>query len=78
MFRQHRLRGGVPRHDTLGEHPMRFGEILTTVEAALKTAGEEAVYYHTTLTGASNGRARAKLGFAPRPLLWKRQRDVVS
>ena len=29
-----------------------------TVEDALKTAGEEAVYYHTRLTGASNRRAR--------------------
>jgi nucleoside-diphosphate-sugar epimerase len=41
------------------------------VEDALKTAGEEAVYYHTRLTGASNRRAKAKLGFRPRPLLWK-------
>jgi 2-alkyl-3-oxoalkanoate reductase len=41
-------------------------------EEALRTAGEEAVYYHTKLTGASNSRAKAKLGFAPRPLLWKR------
>ena len=36
-----------------------------------KSAGEEAVYYHTKLTGVSNNRAKAKLGFAPRPLLWK-------
>ncbi|MBB4185773.1 nucleoside-diphosphate-sugar epimerase [Sinorhizobium terangae] len=42
-----------------------------SVEDALTAAGEEAVYYHTRLTGASNGRAKAKLGFAPRPLLWK-------
>jgi nucleoside-diphosphate-sugar epimerase len=42
-----------------------------SAEDALKTAGEEAVYYHTHLTGASNNRAKAKLGFAPRPLLWK-------
>ncbi|AFL50501.1 nucleoside-diphosphate-sugar epimerase [Sinorhizobium fredii] len=42
-----------------------------SAEDALKTAGEEAVYYHTRLTGASNGRAKAELGFAPRPLLWK-------
>ncbi|WP_245579163.1 NAD-dependent epimerase/dehydratase family protein [Inquilinus limosus] len=42
-----------------------------SVEDALATAGEEAVYYHTRLTGASNGRARARLGFKPRPLLWK-------
>ena len=37
-----------------------------SLEDALKTAGEEAVYYHTSLTGASNNRAKAKLGFAPR------------
>ena len=46
--------------------PPRLG-----VDKALKTAGEEAVYYHTRLTGASNGRAKAQLGFRPRPLLWK-------
>jgi 2-alkyl-3-oxoalkanoate reductase len=43
-----------------------------SVEDALKAAGEEAVYYHTRLTGASNGRAKAKLRFTPRPLLWER------
>jgi nucleoside-diphosphate-sugar epimerase len=42
-----------------------------SLEEALKTAGEEAVYYHTSLTGASNNLAKAKLGFTPRPLLWK-------
>ena len=42
-----------------------------SVKDALKTAGEEAVYYHTKLTGASNSRAKALLGFMPRPLLWK-------
>ncbi|TCR60788.1 NAD(P)-dependent oxidoreductase [Bosea sp. BK604] len=42
-----------------------------SVDDALKSAGEEAVYYHCLLTGASNSRAKAKLGFAPRPLLWK-------
>ena len=41
-----------------------------SADNALKTAGEEAVYYHTRLTGASNERAKARLGFAPRPLLW--------
>src|SRR5262245_59087206 len=45
------------------------------VEEALKTVGEEAVYYHTKLTGASNRRAKIELGFAPRPLLWKRPRS---
>ncbi len=42
-----------------------------SAEDALKTAGEEAVYYHTRLSGASNLRAREKLGFSPRALLWK-------
>ncbi|MEM5427976.1 NAD(P)-dependent oxidoreductase [Cupriavidus oxalaticus] len=42
-----------------------------SVEAARQAAGEEAVYYHTRLTGASNSAAKAKLGFVPRPLLWK-------
>jgi len=37
---------------------------------ALAVAGEEAVFYHTRLTGASNARAKAKLGFTPRRLLW--------
>lgn len=41
------------------------------VEDARRAAGEEAVYYHTELTGASNCRAKEKLGFSPRPLLWK-------
>jgi 2-alkyl-3-oxoalkanoate reductase len=41
-----------------------------SAESALKTAGEEAVYYHTRLTGASNKRAKTQLGFAPRPLVW--------
>ena len=42
-----------------------------SVEDALKTAGAEAVHFHTGLTGAANNRAKAQLGFAPRPLLWK-------
>jgi nucleoside-diphosphate-sugar epimerase len=37
---------------------------------ALAVAGEEAVFYHMGLTGASNARAKAKLGFTPRRLLW--------
>ena len=41
-----------------------------SVEDALREAGEEAVYYHTQLTGASNRRARDKLGFSPRPQPW--------
>ena len=42
-----------------------------SVDDALTIAGEEAVYYHTRLTGASNNRAKKELGFRPRPLLWK-------
>jgi nucleoside-diphosphate-sugar epimerase len=42
-----------------------------SVEDALKAAGAEAVYFHTRLTGASNSRAKAQLGFRPRPLVWK-------
>lgn len=42
-----------------------------SVEDARKIIGEEAVYYHTRLAGASNSAAKAKLGFAPRRLLWK-------
>jgi nucleoside-diphosphate-sugar epimerase len=45
--------------------------LRVSAEDARTAAGEEAVYYHTRLTGASNGRAKAKLGFAPRPLVWK-------
>jgi nucleoside-diphosphate-sugar epimerase len=45
--------------------------VRVSAEDALKAAGEEAVYYHTRLTGASNRRAKAQLGFSPRPLLWK-------
>lgn len=41
-----------------------------SVNDALAVAGEEAVYYHTKLTGASNARAKASLGFSPRRLLW--------
>lgn len=42
-----------------------------SVEDALKIAGAEAVHFHTGLTGAANSRAKAQLGFTPRPLLWK-------
>lgn len=45
--------------------PARVG-----VDEARQVAGDEAIYYHTRLTGASNHAAKAKLGFAPRPLLW--------
>jgi len=41
-----------------------------TEAEALRTAGEDSVYYATRLRGASNGRAKHKLGFAPRKLEW--------
>jgi nucleoside-diphosphate-sugar epimerase len=48
-----------------------------SVEEALKSAGEEGVYYHASLTGASNRRAKELLGFRPRPLLFRDgDRDV--
>lgn len=50
--------------------PPRIG-----AEDALRAAGPEAVFYHQTLTGASNARAKALLGFAPRRLLWKSKAD---
>lgn len=37
---------------------------------ALRTAGADSVYYATRLRGASNGRAKQKLNFAPRKLEW--------
>jgi nucleoside-diphosphate-sugar epimerase len=46
--------------------PQRVSE-----EDALKAAGAEAVYFHTSLTGAANSRAKAQLEFTPRPLVWK-------
>jgi nucleoside-diphosphate-sugar epimerase len=41
-----------------------------TEAEALRTAGEDSIYYATRLRGASNGRAKQKLGFAPRKLEW--------
>jgi nucleoside-diphosphate-sugar epimerase len=37
---------------------------------ALRTAGAGSIYYATRLRGASNGRAKQRLGFAPRRLEW--------
>lgn len=42
-----------------------------SVVEALRTEGEEAVYYHSTLTGASNLLAKEKLAFRPRRLLFR-------
>jgi 2-alkyl-3-oxoalkanoate reductase len=44
-----------------------------TAEQALQTAGEDAVYYQTRLSGASNAKAKRELGFAPRRLEWFRE-----
>ena len=41
-----------------------------TVEQALATAGEDAVYYGTKLRGASNAKAKRVFGFRPRRLEW--------
>jgi nucleoside-diphosphate-sugar epimerase len=43
---------------------------FTTVEQARQTAGEDAVYYQTRLSGASNAKAKRDLGFSPRRLQW--------
>ena len=43
----------------------------TITEAeALRTGGADSIYYATQLRGASNARAKQKLGFAPRKLEW--------
>jgi 2-alkyl-3-oxoalkanoate reductase len=47
-----------------------------SVDNALKVAGEEAVHFHTSLSGVA--RAKAKLGFNPRPLVWKDSRTSTA
>lgn len=42
-------------------------------QEALRTAGQDAVYYATQLRGASNAKAKRELGFAPRRLEWLRR-----
>jgi nucleoside-diphosphate-sugar epimerase len=39
-------------------------------EQARQVAGEDAIYYHTRLRGASNKKAKATLSFGPRRLEW--------
>lgn len=41
-----------------------------SVEEARESLGEDAVYYATKLRGASNAKAKATFGFAPRRLEW--------
>jgi len=43
---------------------------FTTAERAQQFAGEDAVYYQTRLSGASNAKARRELDFTPRRLEW--------
>ena len=41
-----------------------------TIEEALDAAGDDAVYYGTKLSGASNEKAKSTFGFRPRRLQW--------
>lgn len=41
-----------------------------SVEDALKTGGEDAVFYGTRMRGGSNAKAKRELNFHPRPLEW--------
>ena len=41
-----------------------------TEAEALATAGEDAIFYHTQLNGATNNKAKQTLNFAPRRLEW--------
>jgi hypothetical protein len=45
-----------------------------TEQEAKATAGEDAVYYATKLTGASNAKAKQMLGWKPRRLEWLQAR----
>jgi nucleoside-diphosphate-sugar epimerase len=47
-------------------------------EAALASAGPDAVYYATRLRGASNAKAKHELGFAPRRLEWLAARGAAA
>jgi nucleoside-diphosphate-sugar epimerase len=43
---------------------------FTTVEQARQIAGEDAVYYQTRLSGASNAKSKRELNFTPRKREW--------
>jgi 2-alkyl-3-oxoalkanoate reductase len=43
---------------------------VTTAEQVRQLAGEDALYYQTRLSGASNGKAKRELDFTPRRLQW--------
>lgn len=49
---------------------------VTTAEQARQTAGEDAVYYQTRLSGGSNAKAKRELDFTPRRLEWLSQSVV--
>ncbi|HTF70051.1 MAG TPA: NAD(P)-dependent oxidoreductase, partial [Edaphobacter sp.] len=51
---------------SIGAPPPPF----TTAEQAQQVAGEDAVYYQTRLSGASNAKAKRELDFTPRRLEW--------
>lgn len=53
--------------------PLRISE-----QKAVETAGPDAVYYATQLRGASNGKAKRDLGFAPRRLEWLGRTETVG
>lgn len=53
-------------NEWVGAQPPR----IITIEEALRTAGQEAVFYHDSIRGASNARAKKLLDFRPRRLLW--------
>jgi 2-alkyl-3-oxoalkanoate reductase len=48
---------------------------VMTAEEVRQVAGEDAVYYQTRLSGASNAKARRELGFAPRVRDWAVERS---
>ena len=48
-----------------------------SVAEVLRTSGQDAVYYGTQMSGASNEKARRELAFRPRPLEWIADRAAV-
>ncbi|HEY2819985.1 MAG TPA: NAD(P)-dependent oxidoreductase [Candidatus Acidoferrum sp.] len=67
---------------TVGDWLPRFAKFVgaaappvMSVEEVRRIAGEDAVYYQTRLSGASNAKARRELGFAPRRREWVAERS---
>ena len=69
MTTRRRLRNGFRRSPAGSAPPSLPGWVDT-----LRQAGVDEVYSHTQLAGASNRKAKAALGFAPRPLVWTGER----